>query len=117
MLEPRKLKVVCFKARLKKNARSLTFSIDIQLLTSASASSLFKQGRSNVKMYQHPELRDNSMYLRGSDPDTPSTVREPYVNVDTAFEQQKLNLKEAGHLIKYYMEQGYYGEGKRCRQA
>lgn len=117
MLEPRKLKVVCFKARLKKNARSLTFSIDIQLLTSASASSLFKLGRSNVMMYQHPELRDNSMYLRGDNPDMPSTVRKSYAKVDTAFEQQKLNLKEAGRLIKYYMEQGYYGEGKRCQQA
>lgn len=118
MLEPRKLKVVCFKARLKKNKKNLTFSIGVQLLTGISGyDNEFHTGSGLVRMYSCPELRGDLMFLRGDEPGKRSTVRGTYTNVDTAFEQQKLNLKEAGRLIKIHMEQGYYGERKRCRQA
>lgn len=115
MLEPRKLKVVCFKARLTKNWKSLTFTIDTQLLTAAPRGSSFLVPTSPVRMFSYPELRGDVMYLRGVAREESDTVIQRYDVVDTAFAVQTQNLRAAGRLLKRYIEQGYYGKGKRCQ--
>lgn len=115
MLEPRKLKVVCFKARLTKNLKSLTFTIDTQLLTEAPYGSRFKEPSSPIRVFSYPELRRDTMYLRGENREESDTVTQKYDDVDNAFVVQTQNLRAAGRLLKYYIEQGHYGEGKQCR--
>lgn len=115
MLEQRKLKVVCFKARLTKNLESLTLTIDTQLLTESPNPGEFLDPHATVRMFQYPELHGGVMYLKGTDLDESNTVSQRYSDVDTAFEIQTENLRKAGWMIRQYMEQGYYGEGRKCQ--
>lgn len=115
MLEPRKLKVVCFKARLTKNLKSLTFTVDTQLLTTAPHGSSLREPNSPVRIFSYPELRGDVMYLRGVAREKSDTSTQEYDDVDNAFAVQAQNLRAAGRLLKRYIEQGHYGGGKQCQ--